>query len=299
MLRLLLIAVFLLNVSQLMGQGVPDTSFSFQIESPKYEYEKGATICIDSAHNNLHTKEGSFSPFAKILSDDGYKIHDLKPTFAESSDYENCKILVVSNAIHAENLGNWVRPIHSAFEEEEIILVSNWVKKGGRLFLIADHMPFAGAASKLANVFGFGYSDGFARLSNEPEQWDIFSEENGRLKQHQITKGINSITSFTGSAFTYPDEADLVMTFNEEDYSLEPDTAWRFNDNTPRKDLKDYSQGALLEFGEGRIAVFGEAAMFTARTVTNQQGEFKVGFNSPLAPDNAQFLLNLIHWLDE
>ncbi|MGB0915797.1 MAG: hypothetical protein ACPGVI_06975, partial [Crocinitomicaceae bacterium] len=43
--------------------------------------------------------------------------------------------------------------------KEEITFIKNWVKKGGKLVLIADHMPFAGAANDLAKAFGFEFCD--------------------------------------------------------------------------------------------------------------------------------------------
>jgi hypothetical protein len=42
------------------------------------------------------------------------------------------------------------------------------------------------------------------------------------------------------------------------------------------------------------LAVFGEAAMFTAQRV----GKRTMGMNNPVAKHNPQFLLNIIHWLD-
>jgi hypothetical protein len=56
-------------------------------------------------------------------------------------------------------------------------------------------------------------------------------------------------------------------------------------------------QGALLEFGSGRVAVFGEAAMFTAQIV--EQGPFseRIGFNARRATQNKTFILNVLHWL--
>ncbi len=86
-----------------------------------------------------------------------------------------------------------------------------------------------------------------------------------------------------------------MLSFNATHWSLQPDTAWRFNTATPRKTLEGFHQGALLDFGKGKVAVFGEAAMFTAQIVN---GGMPVGFNSPDAPQNAQFILNVIHWLD-
>jgi hypothetical protein len=53
-------------------------------------------------------------------------------------------------------------------------------------------------------------------------------------------------------------------------------------------------QGAYMNYGKGRIVVFGEAAMFTAQL----QGKNKIGMNEKSASQNAQFLLNTLHWLD-
>ncbi len=50
-----------------------------------------------------------------------------------------------------------------------------------------------------------------------------------------------------------------------------------------------FHHGAILKFGKGKVAVFGEAAMFTAQIVNSN---VKVGFNSEYAPHNVQFTLN-------
>ena len=47
---------------------------------------------------------------------------------------------------------------------------------------------------------------------------------------------------------------------------------------------------------KGRVAIFGEAAMFTAQLAGRNQ--FKVGMNSDEAPENYKLLLNVVHWLD-
>ena len=51
-----------------------------------------------------------------------------------------------------------------------------------------------------------------------------------------------------------------------------------------------------MDYGAGRIACFGEAAMFSAQLAG--PNHFKAGMNSPEAAQNFQLLLNLIHWLD-
>jgi hypothetical protein len=55
------------------------------------------------------------------------------------------------------------------------------------------------------------------------------------------------------------------------------------------------SHGALLTFGKGRVAVFGEAAMFTAQVSGEQRRP--MGMNMPTAAQNPQFLLNVMRWL--
>jgi hypothetical protein len=162
-------------------------------------------------------------------------------------------------------------------------------------------MPFAGAAYNLGKSFGFEYSNGFARFGSQQQFPEVFTIENGRLRDTNITKTeIDSVTSFTGSAFTYPPEAIPLMVFHETDISVEPEVAWEFTESTKTVSLEGYSQGAIMNYGEGRVAVFGEAAMFTAQIVSTDQGPHLFGLNNRnIAPQNIDFLLNLIHWLGE
>lgn len=293
--------LFLITPCVVFAQQQPDTSFSFSIESPEYEPGAGPTICIDSAHNNFHTLEGGFSPFARVVREDGYKVIDSNQSITRER-LEVCDICIIVNPLHESNIGNWTLPNPSAFTEQEIMELGNWVNSGGRFLLIADHMPFAGAAYDLGKSFGIEFSNGFATLEKEQNQPDVFSFENDRLKESPITgDGITLVTSFTGSAFTYPTDAIPVMVFKEGDFSLEPEIVWQFEEDTKTLDLENYAQGVLMEPGEGKVAVFGEAAMFTAQVINQgRENEFRVGINNTgLAPQNLDFLLNLIHWLDE
>lgn len=282
------------------SQQVPDTTFLPKIESATYISGSGPVICIDSAHNNLHTLRGGFAPFARLMKADGFRMKDLDETIEDKNTLSGCNIYAIINPLHERNLGNWRLPTPSAFSEIEISEIEGWVKEGGSLFLVADHMPFAGAADDLANLFGFNFSNGFANLAKERNQPDLFTKENGRLiPQSFFEEELSSVTSFTGSAFTYPDEANVIMKFKSEDVSLEPEIAWQFSDSTKSVSLENYAQGAVLNYGRGKFAVFGEAAMFTAQIVTTPNGIFKVGFNSVLAPNNTRFILSLLHWLDK
>jgi hypothetical protein len=294
--------LFLLSFSPLiaLAQQRPDTTFLFTIDEPKYEPQKGPSICIDSAHNNYHTKDGGFAPFVKVVMRDGYKVSDVDAQI-DSTSLSTCELFIIVNPLHESNIQNWVLPNPSAFSEDEIEQLNAWVQKGGSLFLIADHMPFAGAADELARSFGFNFSNGFATLEKESNQPDIFSLGNGRLLKSPVSgDDITTITSFTGSAFTYPENAIPVMVFKKGDFSVEPEVAWQFQSQTDTLEIEGFAQGALLNYGSGKVAVFGEAAMFTAQIIESEQGAFRIGINNKrIAPQNLHFILNVIHWLDE
>ena len=282
------------------AQQRPDTTFIPEIVESLYDSTLSPVICIDSAHNNLHTLGGGFSPFARLMKANGFQMRDMSAFVTDTEVLSGCDIYAIINPLHESNLGNWRLPNPSAFTTQEIIEINNWVNDGGKLFLVADHMPFGGAAFELAKSFGFEFSNGFARLKKEGNQPDYFSLQNERLQKHPMLVGeIPSVTTFTGSAFTYPEEAELILSFKKGDISLEPEVAWQFADTTKTIDLENYAQGALMNYGKGRLAIFGEAAMFTARDVTNENGTFKVGFNSWLAPNNQQFAVRLMRYLVE
>ena len=70
---------------------------------------------------------------------------------------------------------------------------------------------------------------------------------------------------------------------------------WEFPEGTPTQDVSGWSQGGVGKHGEGRVAFFGEAAMFTAQVFA--QGSVRAGMNAPEARDNLQLLLNVMRWL--
>ncbi|WP_298900650.1 DUF4350 domain-containing protein [uncultured Psychroserpens sp.] len=281
-----------------VSQQSADTTMVPKLERPYYKINEGPTVHIDEMHNNFHTKNGRFKPFSDLLKRDGYQVKAL----INYDDLKTQDILVISNAIEPRNIGNWQQPIYDAFKTKEIEQIKQWVSNGGRLLLIADHMPFSGASNTLANAFGFDFCDGFARLSKPRNQPDVFSKNNQRLIASKLTDGtygksLDSITTFTGSSFQIPSKAIGILKFKKGDTCLQPEIAWQFNDDTKTKDLEDNYQGAIMDFGKGKLAVFGEAAQFTAQTITNASGTFKVGFNSKNAPNNIDFIRNLMLWL--
>lgn len=291
---------FLIVNSPLFPQQIADTGYNPPITNPAYQPEEGPIVFIDEGHHNFHTKEGRYKAFSNLLERDGYQVEAYTGVF-QTSALATGRILVISNALHASDLEDWVLPNPSAFTLKEIEILKNWVMEGGRLFLIADHMPMAGAAEELAKVFGFEFTNGFV-LGKKNQGPAIFKLKEKTLTKSVITKGratsesVKKIATFTGQAFQIPEEATPILTFGKGYVNMLPDTAWVFNEETTRMDPEGWVQGAYREFGKGRIVVFGEAAMFSAQLAGPQKR--KIGMNNKVAPENHQLLLNIIHWLD-
>ena len=283
------------------AQQISDPDFNPPIFNPAYPPREGSKIFIDEAHNNFHTMDGRYKPFADLLARDGYIIQPLKDTI-EINELEQVDILVISNPLNIKNTQDWTLPTPSAFTEDEIKNIVKWIEEGGSLFLIADHMPFPGAAGELAAAFGFELNNGFAYDTVTGGGPDLFNLKDGTLKDNFITNGrnelekVDSIYSFTGEAFQIPEVATPVLILNNNFISIMPDTAWNFKDDTPQVSVAGWSQGAVKKMGKGKIAIWGEAAMFSAQLAGEQK--VKVGMNAPKAKYNYQLLLNIIHWLD-
>lgn len=282
------------------AQQIADTSYLPAIRKPAYKPGNGAVILIDEGHHNFHTATGRYAPFANLLERDGYVVKAHSGAFSQAS-LESGKILVISNALNALNETNWYLPVYSAFTDEEIEEVKSWVQSGGSLFLIADHMPMGGAAATLAAQFGFEFSNGFV-FDTSYNGTITFSLDQGSLIKSKLVRGsrrferVEKIVSFTGQAFRIPEDATPVLKLGEGYINLMPDTAWVFTPQTPVESAAGWYQGAYKHFGKGRVVVFGEAAMFTAQLAGPERA--KAGMNNPVASENYQLLLNIIHWLD-
>jgi hypothetical protein len=214
----------------------------------------------------------------------------------------SASVLVVANALGERNANDdWTLPTAPAFAADEIEAVQRWVRGGGALFLIADHMPFPGASEALGGAFGIWFTDGFATDSACGADEFVFRRADGTLADHPITNGrhpnerIDSVRSFTGQAFRIGGTATSLLTLAAGTVVLLPSEAWVFSDRTPRFPAQGMSQGVALGYGNGRVAVFGEAAMFSAQVSGAQRRP--MGFNAPTAGQNVQFLLNVMHWL--
>jgi len=305
--RMILAMLVMCLLAGCEGGQVPDKSYKPVVNDPAFEKGKGPLVCLDEAHNNFHTLNNRFWAFGELLRRDGYVVKASRNKFTLDVLNE-CRILVIANAqLDLEDWGSYPYPTPSGFSDAEINAVQQWVTDGGSLLLIADHMPLAGVASKLASAFGIEFHDGFAVAGFSDEKSrdaafgipTLFSIDTETLIQSSITAGRNenesvtSIRSFTGQAFQAPTSAQPVMVLPEDFVLLLPVKAWEFRADTPTIPVGGWLQGAVMPFGSGRAAFFGEAAMFSAQLTDGEPS----GMNAPMAEQNFQFVLNVMHWL--
>ena len=296
---LLLLFVCLFLTTSAFAQQVADTAFAPPIPQPMYKTGQGPVVLIDEAHFNFHTVDGRYQPFANLLRRDGYDVRGSKAPFSKAS-LSVGKIMVIANALAEKNKDQWTLPTPSAFTTEEIAAVKEWVQSGGSLFLIVDHMPFPGAAGDLAKAFGITIVNGYAYDPNVQEPM-VFNLSNGMLKPHTILNGrnesekVDSVATFTGSAFKIEGTAQPLFVFGNTAVSAITTTAGQVTKDTPRVPINGWLQGATMRVGKGRIAIFGEAAMFSAQL--SGPNKNPMGMNAPVASKNPQFLLNVMHWL--
>jgi hypothetical protein len=305
-------------VSPRAQQQLVDPDFRPVVEHPAYP-TNGPTVAIDEAHSNVHTASGQYAPFAALLNNDGYHVVASTRTF-ETGVPAGTGVLVIANA---RNLAALMARDASkpALTDQECDVVTNWVRTGGSLLLVADHAPFGKAVENLAQRFGIAMGNGWAfertGLAGITTQL-VFSRENRRLGAHAIVSGrdaseaVRSIRSFTGQSLSVPAGAAVLMKLDRsvreaptpDDLDGE-DSATRNPDPSPpfgsrSKAVDGRAQGLAFPFGQGRVVVLGEAALLSAQvlrfTEGDKQRDTKIGMNVP-GYDDRQFALNLLHWL--
>lgn len=306
----LLLAV---SVSALRAQQVPDRTFRPPVPRSAFATDAGPRLCLDEGHFNFHTLDNRFWAFGELARRDGYRVSPLK-TVLTADALRACDLLVISNAQpNDKEWSTYPLPTPSAFTAAEIAAVKAWVEQGGRLLLIADHMPLAGAAADLAEAFGASFTNGFAypgtaaanveaARGGGSSQPTLFVPKDGTLPAHTIVNGrdaterVTQVRSFTGQAFRWDAAGVQQLMILPADYvSLEPKIAWQFEKDTPVRKVGGWLQGATRRVSAGRVALFGEAAMFSAQVAGADKRP--MGMNAPLAEQNAQFTLNVLHWL--
>ena len=282
------------------GQQMADPNFDTRVGNPAFT-NAHPRIGIDESHKNFHTKDGRYKPFAALMASDGF-IVGAAPKFTPGG-LKAIDILVIANALGDED---WDKP-KPAFNATECDAVRDWVRAGGALLLIADHAPFGDSAAVLGQRFGVDMGRGFVadrKNSGTDPTLLVFSVENGLIGDHTSIRGRNdreavrAIMAFTGQSLSIPEGATALMKLGND--AVEVATREELRDfasgKQAGKSVAGRAQGIAMAFGKGRVAMFGEAAMFSAQLAGSGAQASKMGMNAA-GNDDRQFALNVMHWL--
>lgn len=279
---------------------------------PRFESGRGPLVAIDEAHKNTHTYGSrEFQGLVKLLQNDGYRVKAFTQIITKES-LQDVGCLMVANP------GGWDSP-NNSLNEAEITALLAWIRAGGSLLFVVGHMPFPMNAANVINALGINnWHNGYVMvdLGNPRPVGNIifwradslphaaptigatgpgggtgYQGADAVLAKHRITDGrvpaerISRVTTFGGSVFKVPRGWETLLTMPKQaaSYSppLTPNAIPSITKDTPRFPSGGWVQGSVKKIGNGRVAVFGGTGLFWA-------GQ---------APDNRQFLLNLMSWL--
>jgi len=282
-------------------------------QQPAYPVDQGPVVLVDANYRNLISLRLRPSLIESFKAD-GYRVIERDGEVTAES-LQNVKIMVSASPVAPQNAlptelpppnekelaaqisAAWRLPTPSAYSVPEVNALEDWVKAGGALLVIVDHMPFPGAVQELTSRFGFQLANGHAVAAKEEDRSLAirFSRLDGSLGEHTITAGrnaaehIEAIETYGGAAFRSPPEGQSVMTFGPGYEQQLPKVWGDLTEDPARTLIEGWSQGAVVRVGLGRVAVFTEAGFFMAAPPD------EVG--SEIRQQNHQFLLNVIHWL--
>lgn len=132
----------------------------------------------------------------------------------------------------------------------------------------------------------------------------------GALAPHPVVEGRNPreriewIVTYGGQAFLASDDWLPITVFGPGAVSVAP-LSFNFDGaewhDGPLFSAAGWLNGATRRLEQGRVAILGEGGMCTAQ-FDDLDGEIDdplepYGFNAPQAPYNAQYCLNVMHWL--
>lgn len=280
-----LAAASLLLAPPSFAQQVADSGYDPAISQPAFAGE-GPVVAIDGAHQNFHTIDGRYAPFAALLRADGYRPQPLTDAATQES-LAATRILVIANA----------RRSHTP---SEIAAIRTWVEQGGSLLLIADHAPFGAVAAPLAAIFGVEMGQGYVAVRQDGKVTSRIAFSGRQLGAHPIIAGprpgerVRRVETFTGQSLSIPTGAVALLILPDDALEVAgpPQVdALRRGESAPGRRVGGRAQAVVLEHGKGRVVVAGEAAAFTAQQM---QSGAKVGLE---IADDERFARNVMGWL--
>ncbi len=303
----LVAGVGLLQTTMVLGQspavqGEPirlrdDLTFDTKVPVPAFTTQR-PKVLWDRAHFNFLTISGRDRAFRELVTNDGYEVIASTEKF-HSKMLAGYDIVFIGQASGGNTPETDAQP---AFAPEECEALYSWVRSGGSLLLLADHYPADVAVNILANRFGMTFSKGWVSEKNDRHDDPayntgssiMFSRENGLLRDHPIMNGrvaaerVNWLLTVYGSSLDGPSGSELLLI---------PPTA---SNVSMARGVEPAGLGrasaVAMTVANGRVAVFADSSMFTARIVERGKESHPDGM-SRRDLDGRQLALNVMHWL--
>lgn len=259
------------------------------VEDPTFDPGTGPTVWFDVAHGNTATP-GSMRTFTELLLRDGYSVRPWHTRF-DTTALDSIDVLMIVNPAPVGGASGPAEPEPRAFTPAEVESLVRWVDRGGRLLLAVDHAPYPGYSADLAAELGVTFHDGFVRDTSLVQTGNILFRSGAGLRSHAITEGrrpterVEAVATLLGQGFEATAEVEPLMVLPESAVLI-PDGA-EMDAAVP---AAGWLQGGVREFGDGRVALFGEVFMLRYINGANPQLE---------GAENGQFILNLMRWLSE
>ncbi len=283
---------------------------------PAYQTGTGPVVAIDEAHKNTHSYNNQLQGLVRLLHRDGYRVRPFAQAISDTS-LSRVDVLVIADP------GGWEGD--APLNDSEVRALTTWVRQGGSLLLILDHMPFPLYAARLTTALGISnWHNGYAMVETSdslpagriifqrPDQpreagddvvrigppgtpgFATYRGADAVLVAHPISNGrasheqVRAVMTFVGSAFQPPAGAQALLVMPKRSTSLMPEaiSADVRRGNPPRFPVGNLVQGAVVPMGKGRVALFGEVGLFS--------GQWPV---HAAASENYKLILNVMHWL--
>ena len=291
----LVACVVVLGACQSSG-GQPDRDYDVAVADPAYDAD-GPVVLFDEAHHNIHRANGTYEPFADLVTNDGYRIRRSDDPF-DADRFEGVDIVVIANA-----LGRNERNDDPAMTDAEVAALLDWVRQGGALLLITDHYPTGSAVANLARGLSVDMSGGVTEDSLRfDSRFDPSHIVFDSLPSHPITAGIRRVLTFTGQSLGVPEGVAALLPLREGAIDR-PATPRVERDGGDVRVHVEFGSGTsaagraqaiAFTAGQGRVVVLAEAAMATAQLSRYDGSRFGMNVDGY---DNRQFVLNAMHWL--
>jgi hypothetical protein len=277
----------------------PDDAFDVSVTVPHYT-RSHPSILFDHAHKNHHRIDGSYHPWATLLSNDGCVVTGTDAPI-DSLLLAHTDVYVTATAMGYKDPGE-IPP----YTDAEIAYAERWVHNGGSMLIITEHYPFGLAMQPLLNTFGVSVHNGYTEdtTMTDPSVADalLFESSRGHVNtNHPVMDNIERIVTFTGASVKGDSSWSPLLIFsgNAQNYNVDIKVERDGGDTKVSVMYADhysgagYVQGMCKEYGKGRIVVLAESALLTAQIDRNGNA---FGMNIP-GRDNKQFALNIIRWL--